>query len=52
MTMKKTKKKALGTDYFFESLFKKARALLLTNMPVKLATIKFLTIINWFKDIN
>ncbi|WP_157957214.1 hypothetical protein [Winogradskyella tangerina] len=50
--MKKTKKKIIGTDYFFEAIFKKARAFLLTNMPAKLATLKILTIFSWFKDIN
>ena len=50
--MKKTKKNTLSTDYFFETLYRKTKAFLFSNMPSKLISIKVLTIINWFKDIN
>jgi hypothetical protein len=50
--MKKIKKNSLSTDYFFESLFRKVKAFLLTNLAAKLSAIKLLTIVSWFKDIN
>jgi len=49
--MKKTKKK-ISTDYFFEALYKKTKTFLFSNLPSKIATIKVLTIVSWFKDIN
>lgn len=52
MKMKKTKYSIYSTDYIFEWLFLKAKAFIFTNMPLKLATIKILSIITWFKDIN
>ena len=50
--MKKSKKKIISTDYFFEALYRKTRRFLLSNLPSKLATLKVLAIVGWFKDIN
>ncbi|WP_160289441.1 hypothetical protein [Psychroserpens mesophilus] len=50
--MKKTKFNIYSTDYAFEWLFLKVKAFLFANMPSKLATVKILSIIAWFKDIN
>ncbi|MBF8149749.1 hypothetical protein ITJ86_07545 [Winogradskyella sp. F6397] len=50
--MKKTRKHRLSSDYFIEALYGKTKAFLLTNMPSKLATLKVLAIMAWFKDIN
>lgn len=50
--MKTTKKKTLSTDYFFEALYKKTKSFLVSNIPLKLVTLKVLAIASWFKDIN
>ncbi|WP_157724064.1 hypothetical protein [Winogradskyella sediminis] len=50
--MKKTRKRRLSTDYFFEALYGKTKTFLFSNIPSKLATLKVLAIIAWFKDIN
>jgi len=50
--MKTTKKRIPSTDYFFEALDDKIKLFLSTKLTSKIATIKILTIINWFKDIN
>jgi hypothetical protein len=50
--MKTTKKRIPSTDYFFEALYDKIKLFLSTKLTSKIATIKILTIINWFKDIN
>ncbi|WP_296383158.1 hypothetical protein [Winogradskyella sp.] len=50
--MKKTKKSTLSTDYFFESLYRKTKRVLLSHLPSKLVTLKALAIVSWFKDIN
>lgn len=50
--MKKTKFNIYSTDYVFEWLFRKLKAFVFTNLPSKLATVKILSIIAWFKDIN
>ncbi|MFK7832897.1 MAG: hypothetical protein AB8B52_06455 [Winogradskyella sp.] len=50
--MKKNKKYKFSTDYFFEDLYLKTKQLLFSNIPSKLATLKVLAIITWFKDIN
>jgi len=48
--MKKTK--PLNTDYFFEVLFRKTKQFLFTGLSSKLASLKVLAFITWFKDIN
>ena len=50
--MKKTRKNRLSTDYFFEDIYFKAKAFVFSNIPSKLATLKVLAIVSWFKDIN
>ena len=50
--MKKTKFSIYSTDYVFEWLYLKIKTIVFTNMPSKLATIKIISIIAWFKDIN
>jgi hypothetical protein len=50
--MKKTKHNSISTDYFFESIFKKMKALILSNIPSKVATLKVFAIVSWFKEIN
>tara|TARA_R110002049_G_scaffold23117_7_gene81906 strand:- start:255 stop:407 length:153 start_codon:yes stop_codon:yes gene_type:complete len=50
--MKKNKKYKMSTDYFFEALFIKMKQFLFSNLPSKLATLKVLAIVSWFKDIN
>lgn len=52
MKMKKTKLSIYSTDYVFEWLYLQAKAFVFTNMPSKLVTIKIISIITWFKDIN
>ncbi|WP_157358383.1 hypothetical protein [Winogradskyella sp. J14-2] len=49
--MKKTRKSP-STDYFFEALYKKSKQFLFSNLPSKIATLKILAIVTWFKDIN
>ncbi|WP_299102454.1 hypothetical protein [uncultured Winogradskyella sp.] len=48
----KNKKKTPSTDYFFESIFRKSKQFLLFNLPSKLAALKIMAIISWFRDIN
>jgi hypothetical protein len=50
--MKKAKNHKLSTDYFFESLFIRTKSVLLSYLPSKLAALKVLAIVSWFKDIN
>ena len=50
--MKKSKKNIISTDYFFEALYRKAKGFLFSTLPTKLATLKILAIVSWFKDIN
>ncbi len=50
--MKNNKKNIISTDYFFEALYQKVKALLFSYLPSKLATLKVLAIVSWFKDIN
>ena len=50
--MRKSKKHKISTDYFFVSVFRKSKQLLFSNLPSKLATLKVLAIVTWFKDIN
>ena len=50
--MKKTKRSTLSTDYFFEALYRKTKTFLFSNMPSKIAALKVLAIVSWFKDIN
>jgi hypothetical protein len=50
--MKKNRKTQLSTDYFFESLYQKIKTFLFSDWPSRLATLKVLAIIGWFKDIN
>ena len=50
--MKKNNKRTPSTDYFFESIYKKTKLFLFSNLPSKLATIKVLALVTWFKDIN
>ncbi|WP_179016798.1 hypothetical protein [Winogradskyella forsetii] len=50
--MKRNKRHILSTDYFFEALFIKTKQQLFSNWPSKLATLKILAIVSWFKDIN
>ncbi|EDP71154.1 hypothetical protein FBALC1_01682 [Flavobacteriales bacterium ALC-1] len=50
--MKKIKKNTVSTDYFFEALYRKTKQFLFSNLPSKLATLKVLAIVSWFKDIN
>ncbi len=50
--MKKNKKKIISTDYFFEALYLKVKVFLFSILPTKLATLKVLAIVSWFKDIN
>ncbi|WP_173279717.1 hypothetical protein [Winogradskyella eckloniae] len=50
--MKKSKKHKMSTDYFFEHIFKKSKHFLISNWPSKIAAIKVLAIVSWFKDIN
>ncbi|BAO75814.1 hypothetical protein WPG_1584 [Winogradskyella sp. PG-2] len=48
----RTKKRQLSTDYFFESLFRKTKGLIISYVPSKLVALRVLAIITWFKDIN
>jgi hypothetical protein len=50
--MKKTKKNKHSTDYLLESLYRKTKSFLVSNLPSKLLTLKVLAIVSWFKDIN
>ncbi|WP_323787220.1 hypothetical protein [Psychroserpens sp.] len=50
--MKKTKFSIYSTDYLFEWLYHKVKAFVFINMPSKLAAIKIISLITWFKDIN
>ena len=50
--MKKSKKNIISTDYFFESVYRKTKQFLFSNLPSRLATLKVLAIVSWFKDIN
>jgi hypothetical protein len=50
--MKKTKKNIPSTDYFFEALYQKAKTFLYSNVPSKIISIKVLTLVSWFRDIN
>jgi hypothetical protein len=50
--MKTTKKTRISTDYFLEALYGRVKSFLFSNLPSKLATIKMLAIVSWFKDIN
>ncbi|RED46582.1 hypothetical protein DFQ10_101353 [Winogradskyella eximia] len=50
--MKRSKKHTLSTDYIFEALYQKSKAFLFSNLPSKLAALKVLAIVTWFKDIN
>jgi hypothetical protein len=50
--MKRTKKYHLSTDYLFEALYLKAKGVIFSNLPSKLAALKVLAIVSWFKDIN
>lgn len=50
--MRKSKKHKISTDYFFESIFRKSKEFLFSNWPSKLAALKILTIVAWFKDFN
>jgi hypothetical protein len=50
--MKKTKKTSMSTDYFFEELYKKLKTFYNSNLASKIASMKVLAIVHWFKDIN
>jgi len=50
--MKKNKKKIISTDYFFEHIFQKVKTFLFSNLPSKLAALKVLAIVSWFKGIS
>ncbi|MBU2927996.1 hypothetical protein [Winogradskyella psychrotolerans] len=50
--MKKTRRYRLSTDYFFEAVYGKAKVYMFSDLPAKLATLKILAIMSWFKDIN
>tara|TARA_R110002124_G_scaffold71127_1_gene190590 strand:- start:11473 stop:11625 length:153 start_codon:yes stop_codon:yes gene_type:complete len=50
--MKKTKISSLSTDYFFEAMYTKAKTFLFSIVPSKMAALKVLAIVSWFKDIN
>nr|WP_321232609.1 hypothetical protein [uncultured Psychroserpens sp.] len=50
--MKKTKYSIYSTDYFFEGLYRKIKTSLLSINRSKLAAIKMLFVVTWFKDIN
>ncbi|WP_179334184.1 hypothetical protein [Winogradskyella costae] len=50
--MKKTRKYRLSSDDLFEALYGKTKTFLFSNMPSKVATLKVLAIVAWFKDIN
>ncbi len=50
--MRTTKKRTPSTDYFFEAVYNKVKRLFNTKLSSKLATLKILAIINWFKDIS
>ncbi|WP_175455519.1 hypothetical protein [Winogradskyella thalassocola] len=50
--MKRTRKHRLSTDYFFESLYDKAKVYMFSDLPAKIATLKVLAIMGWFRDIN
>lgn len=50
--MRKTRKHSLATDYFFESMYGKAKDLVMSNLPSKITALKVLAIVGWFKDIN
>jgi len=51
--MKKTKYNRYATDYFFEQLYHKIKASILSINRSKVnAAIKMLFVVTWFKDIN
>ncbi|WP_189702603.1 hypothetical protein [Subsaximicrobium wynnwilliamsii] len=50
--MAKNKISIVSTDYFFEWLYLKVKSNVLINMPLKLAAIKLLSLMAWFKEIN
>ena len=50
--MRKTRKHKLATDRYFEFLFEKGKELVITNWHSKLAALKIIAIVSWFKDIN
>ncbi|WP_179318897.1 hypothetical protein [Winogradskyella helgolandensis] len=50
--MKTTRKYRLSSDDFFESLYNKAKVYVFSDLPAKLATLKVLAIMSWFRDIN
>ncbi|MCK8479183.1 hypothetical protein [Psychroserpens algicola] len=52
MKTKKTKYSIYSTDYFFEGIYHKIKASILSINRSKLAAIKMLFIVSWFKDIN
>ena len=53
MMMSRVRKHKWSTDYLFESAYNKAKVMLFsTHLPFKLAALKVLAIVSWFKDIN
>jgi hypothetical protein len=53
MMMSRVRKHKWSTDYLFESAYNKAKVMLFsTHLPSKLAALKVLAIVSWFKDIN
>ncbi|WP_299337603.1 hypothetical protein [uncultured Psychroserpens sp.] len=50
--MKKTKISIYSTDYFFEWLYRKLKRVVVTIIPSKLAALKIISVLTWFKDIN
>jgi hypothetical protein len=48
----KNRKIKFSTDYFFESLYLKVKAFLFSDWISRLATLKVLAIVAWFKEIN